>query len=116
MIDEQKRAKYAEQAANQRCRCFKCDGIRNDTHTKCGPSHVILVSSGIQHIGLLVSLLKSIAECNSSNLIIIFVKKCEMSNRINNSECNKKCATFVTYHQFKCKFHFTKIDKDKEKI
>lgn len=37
MIDEQTRAKYAEQAANQRCRCFKCDGIRNDTHVKCGP-------------------------------------------------------------------------------
>jgi hypothetical protein len=37
MIDEKTRDKYAQQAANERCRCFKCDGIRNDTHEKCGP-------------------------------------------------------------------------------
>lgn len=37
MIDENTRDKYATAAANQHCRCFKCDGIRRDTGKKCGP-------------------------------------------------------------------------------
>jgi len=37
MITKEERNKYAEAAANQRCRCWKCDGIRNDTKEKCGP-------------------------------------------------------------------------------
>ena len=36
-IDEETRKEYATKAANAHCRCFKCDGIRNDTHQKCGP-------------------------------------------------------------------------------
>lgn len=36
-IDENTRDKYATAAANQHCRCFKCDGIRRDTGEKCGP-------------------------------------------------------------------------------
>lgn len=36
-IDAKTRDEYATKAANNQCRCFKCDGIRNDTHQKCGP-------------------------------------------------------------------------------
>lgn len=37
MITEEDRDKYAMAAASQHCRCFKCDGVRNDTLEKCGP-------------------------------------------------------------------------------
>lgn len=36
-ITEEERNKYATMAANNQCKCFKCDGIRNDTRQKCGP-------------------------------------------------------------------------------
>ena len=41
MEQQELKDKIARNAASGWCRCFKCDGIINDTHTKCDKDKLI---------------------------------------------------------------------------